>query len=104
MDPMASAEASAGDPGAREGAVLLLLWGAALVASGIGPTDRLTWFMEVLPVLLAIPLLLATRRRFPLTPLLTRLIFLHGLILILGGHYTYAQVPLGFWFQDLFDL
>jgi putative membrane protein len=88
----------------REQVVLLMLWLLALVASGIGPTDRLTWLMEVLPVLIAIPLLIATRRRFPLTPLLYRLIFLHGLILMLGGHYTYAQVPLGFWLQDAFDL
>jgi len=84
--------------------VLLALWLIALVVSGIAPTDRLTWFMEVLPVLLALPLLMASRRRFPLTPLVTRLIFLHGLILILGGHYTYAQVPPGLWLQDLFDL
>ncbi len=88
----------------REQVVLLVLWLLALVASGIGPTDRLTWFMEVLPVLVAMPLLVATRARFPLTPLLARLVFLHGLILILGGHYTYAQVPLGFWLQDALDL
>ena len=88
----------------REQVVLLMLWLLALLASGIGPTDRLTWLMEALPVLIAIPLLIATHRRFPLTPLLYRLIFLHGLILMLGGHYTYAQVPLGFWLQDAFDL
>jgi putative membrane protein len=90
--------------GAREPAVLALLWLAALGASAIGPADRLTWFMEVLPVVIALPLMAATRRNFPLTPLLYRLAFLHGLALILGGHYTYAQVPLGFWVQDLFDL
>lgn len=90
--------------GAREPIILLALWIVALIASGIHPTDRMTWFMEVLPVLIAMPLLIATRRRFPLTPLLYRLIFLHGLILMLGGRYTYAQVPLGFWLQDLFDL
>jgi putative membrane protein len=88
----------------REPAILLSLWLAALVASGIGPTDRLTWFMEVLPVLIALPILIGTHRRFPLTPLLYRLVFLHGLILMLGGHYTYAEVPLGFWVRDLFDL
>ena len=82
---------------------LLALAVVALVVSGIGPTDRFTWWLEVLPVLIAIPLLLATWRSFPLTPLLYRLIFLHALILILGGHYTYAQVPLGFWLQDLLD-
>ena len=88
----------------REPIILLALWVVALIASGIHPTDRLTWFMEVAPVLIAIPLLVATYRRFPLTPLLYGLIFLHGLILMLGGRYTYAQVPLGFWLQDLFDL
>lgn len=88
----------------REQVALLVLWLFALIGSGVGPTDRLTWLMEVLPVVIAIPLLIATRRRFPLTPLLYRLIFLHGLILMLGGHYTYAQVPLGFWLQDAFDL
>jgi putative membrane protein len=82
---------------------LLALWVLALAVSAIGPYDRLTWFMEVAPVIVAIPLLVATRRRFPLTPLLYALIFAHGLILILGGHYTYARVPLGFWIQDAFD-
>lgn len=88
----------------REQVILLTLWLIALIASGIAPNDRLTWLMEVLPVVIAAPLLIATHRRFPLTPLVHRLIFLHGLILILGGHYSYAQVPLGFWFQDLLDL
>jgi putative membrane protein len=60
--------------------------------------------MEVAPVLIAIPLLVITQERFPLTPLLYRLIFLHGLILMLGGRYTYAQVPMGYWLQDLLDL
>lgn len=80
------------------------LVGAALVWSGIAPHDRLTWFMEVLPVLIALPLLAATYRRFPLTPLLYGLVVLHALVLILGGAYTYAQVPLGFWLQDLLSL
>ena len=84
--------------------VLLGLALAALVVSGVGPTDRMTWWLEVSPVIIAVPILLATWRRFPLTPLLQWLIFFHALILILGGHYTYAQVPLGFWLQDLFDL
>lgn len=88
----------------REPWVLLALVGVALVASGIRPYERGTWLLEVLPVLIGVPILLATGRRFPLTPLLYRLIFLHALILILGGHYTYARVPLGFWVQDLLDL
>jgi len=86
----------------REGWVLLLLTLAALVVSGVGPKDRTTWWLEVAPVLIGLPLLLATGRRFPLTPLVYRLLTLHGLILMLGGHYTYAEVPLGFWLQDLF--
>ncbi len=77
------------------------LWAAALLASGVAPHDRLTWFMEVLPVLIAAPVLMATRRRLPLTPLAYALIALHGLILIYGGAYTYARVPAGFWVQEL---
>ena len=83
--------------------LLLAIVLAALIASGIGPADRLTWFLEVVPVLVAVPLLLATARSFPLTPLVYCLIAVHALILVLGGHYTYAQVPLGFWIQDWFD-
>jgi Predicted membrane protein len=77
---------------------------AALGVSGIGPYDRLTWWMEVMPVLIALPILVFTRRIFPLTPLLYGLLFFHGLVLMLGGHYTYSRVPLGFWLQDGFDL
>jgi putative membrane protein len=76
----------------------------ALIASGIHPYDRTTWLLEVMPVLLGVPILIFTHRRFPLTPLAYRLLFVHALILMLGGHYTYARVPLGFWVQDLFDL
>jgi putative membrane protein len=88
-------------------AELLLLLGlvlADLVYTGIAPYDRLTWSMEVAPVVIGLPIMIATWRRFPLTPLLYRLIFVHALILILGGYYTYARVPLGFWFADLFAL
>ena len=84
--------------------VLLALAAVALAVSGIGPTDRLTWILEVFPALIGAPILVASYRVFPLTPLLYRLLLLHALILILGGHYTYAQVPLGFWLQDLFEL
>jgi putative membrane protein len=76
----------------------------ALVVSGIQPYDRATWLMEVAPVLIAAPILLATYRRFPLTSLLYALICVHALVLILGGAYTYARVPLGFWLQDLLEL
>jgi putative membrane protein len=90
-------------PSASLPLTLLAVVAAALLASGIRPYDRLTWWLEVLPVLVAVPLLLATWRRFPLTPLLYWLIAIHALILILGGHYTYARVPLGFWMQEAFD-
>jgi putative membrane protein len=83
--------------------VLLLVVTVALVASGLRPHDRLTWLLEVAPVLIAAPLLIATQRSFPLTPLAYWLIAIHSLVLILGGHYTYARVPLGFWIQDWFD-
>ena len=81
---------------------LLATVAIALVASAIGPYDRLTWWLEALPVLVAIPLLAATYERFPLTPLAYWLIAIHGLILLLGAHYTYARVPLGYWMQDAF--
>lgn len=84
--------------------LLLAVVAGALVVSAVGPTDRLTWWLEVAPVLIAAPVLMLTARRFPLTKLLYVLIAVHALILILGGHYTYAQVPLGYWAQDLFDL
>lgn len=77
---------------------------AALIVSGIQPYDRATWWMEVAPVLIAAPLLVITHRRYPLTPLLYALIFVHVLVLILGGTHTYARVPLGFWLQDLLAL
>ena len=85
-------------------AILLALTLVILLWSNIGPKDRLTWFLEVAPVLIALPLLTYTRYSFPLTPLLYVLIFIHAVILMIGGHYTYAEVPAGFWFQDLFDL
>jgi len=89
---------------AYEPVALLVLGSIALVFSGIRPYDRVTWLLEVAPILIGVPILLATCRRFRLTPLAYRLIFIHALILMLGGHYTYARVPLGFWVQDLFDL
>ena len=87
----------------RETVVLLGIISASMLISGIGPYDRVTWFLEVAPVMIGIPLLFFTFKRFPLTPLTYRLLTIHALILILGGHYTYARVPLGYWIQDLFD-
>ena len=88
----------------RELRVLLVVGVAALLVSGIAPHDRLTWLLEVAPILIAVPVLVATARRFPLTPLAYRLIFIHALILMLGGHYTYAEVPLGDWVADALGL
>lgn len=86
----------------REPLVLLIVGAVLLVLSGVGPHDRITWLLEVAPILVAVPILIATARRFPLTPLAYRLIFVHALILMLGAHYTYAEVPAGFWIRDLF--
>lgn len=83
---------------------LLTIVVAALLASGVAPHDRAVWWAELMPVLIALPILLLTARRFPLTPLTSGLIALFALILILGGAYTYARVPLGFYIQDVFDL
>ena len=74
----------------------------ALVVSFISPYDRFTWLLEVFPILLALPLIWATGRRFPLSTLALTLIAVHALILIVGGHYTYARVPLGDWARDWF--
>ena len=84
----------------------ILLAGVALflILSGLSPeADRYTWFLETVPVMIGIPLLLASYRSFPLTPLLYRLLALHALILIVGGHYTYAEVPLFNWIRDTFE-
>ncbi|MBO1810938.1 DUF2238 domain-containing protein [Serratia ureilytica] len=84
--------------------VITLLLLAALIHSGISPYDRTTWLMEVAPVFIVLPLLWLTHRRYPLTPLLYTLIFFHALILIFGGMYSYARVPLGFEVQQWLDL
>jgi putative membrane protein len=82
--------------------ILLVILCSLLIVTCISPFDRLTWLMEVSPVLIVLPVLALTYRRFPLTPLLYSLIFVHAIILIIGGAYTYARVPLGFWLEDLF--
>ena len=85
----------------------ILLAGVALflTLSGLSPeADRYTWFLETLPVMIGVPLLLASYRSFPLTPLVYRLLALHAVILIVGGHYTYAEVPLFNWIRDTFEL
>lgn len=75
-----------------------------LVWSGIAPLDRFTWFLEVMPVLLALPILLATWHRFRLTPLAYGLLAVHAWILMVGGHYTYAEMPVFDWLQEQFHL
>ena len=86
----------------KEPLVLLILAVSGLAASGLHPYDRLTWVLEIFPILIGFPILILSYRRFPLTPLLYRLLFIHMIILMVGGHYTYARVPAGFWVQDLF--
>jgi putative membrane protein len=81
-----------------------LLLVALLVLSGVQPFDRATWLMEVAPVLIVLPLLYWSRRRFALTPLLYALIFMHACVLMLGGAYTYARVPLGFQLAEWLNL
>jgi putative membrane protein len=78
--------------------IVLLAW------SGYKPFDLATWVMEVAPVVIVLIILWFTRQRFPLTPLLYALIFVHACVLMLGGHYSYARVPLGDWLRDAFTL
>ncbi|HAL9437684.1 TPA: DUF2238 domain-containing protein [Escherichia coli] len=75
-----------------------------LIYTGISAHDKLTWLMEVTPVIIVVPLLLATAKRYPLTPLLYTLIFFHAIILMVGGQYTYAKVPIGFEVQEWLGL
>ncbi|HEU4655477.1 MAG TPA: DUF2238 domain-containing protein [Steroidobacteraceae bacterium] len=75
-----------------------------LVISGWNPYDRATWWMEVMPAIIALPILWLTYRRFPLTTLLYVCIFVHAVVLMAGGAYTYARVPLGFHIQEWFHL
>jgi len=77
---------------------------ALLLFSGWRPYDRATWLMEVAPVMVAVPVLWLTYRRYPLTTLLYACIFAHACVLMLGGAYTYARVPLGFTIQEWLDL
>ena len=88
---------------------LLLSAGAALLAlfliyTGVNAAEKVTWLMEVTPVIIVVPLLLFTAKRYPLTPLLYTLIFFHAIILMVGGQYTYAKVPIGFDVQAWLDL
>jgi len=81
----------------------IVIFSAVLIWSGIGPHDYPTWLLEVAPAIIAAAVLWFTRERFPLTRLTYILILIHCVILMVGGHYTYAEVPLGDWFKDAFD-
>src|SRR2546421_10413394 len=93
---------SAQRPQALLAASIVLI--ALLALSGARSYDRTTWMLEVFPVVVALPILWMTYRQFPLTTLLYVCIFLHALVLMTGGAYTYARVPLGFYLADLLDL
>jgi putative membrane protein len=82
----------------------LLVFMAVLVWSAINPADYFIWFLEVLPAIIGLFVLLATRRSFPLTGLVYVLVLVHCIILMVGGHYTYAEVPLFDWIRDGFGL
>ncbi|MEU8686786.1 DUF2238 domain-containing protein [Streptomyces sp. NPDC048611] len=84
--------------------VLLAVVLIALALSGLQPHDRTTWLMETCWVIVGVPVLIAVRKRFPLSPLLCCLLAAHALVLIVGGHYTYAEVPVGHWVQDALNL
>lgn len=86
------------------GILWLIVFFATLTWSGIAPKDRLTWFLEVAPALIGLSVMALTRQRFPLTPLTYFLILLHSVILMVGGHYTYAEVPVGEWAREAFGL
>jgi len=84
--------------------VLLIAVALGLVITGIAPYDRTTWWLEIFPILIGAPILIATYRRFPLTRLAYTLLAIHAVILMVGGYYTYARVPLGFWVEHTFGL
>jgi putative membrane protein len=86
----------------REPLVLLGLAGLVMAWSAWGPKDRMVWWMEVAPVFAGTAVLAWRWRAFPVTPLALRLCFVFALVLMVGGHYTYAEVPAGFWIRDLF--
>ena len=89
----------------REPLILLIVVCVFFVALGIAPeADRLTWLLENLPVIIGMPVLVATYRTFPFTPLTYRLIAVHAIILMVGGYYTYEKVPVGNWISDAFNL
>ncbi|MCC7257574.1 MAG: DUF2238 domain-containing protein [Gammaproteobacteria bacterium] len=96
-----------GTPGTRERvltAAWLVVFCAVLAWSVFRPKDYATWLLEALPALAGVAVLAATRRTFPLTPLAYLLVLVHAVILMVGAHYTYADVPAGEWFREAFGL
>ena len=85
-------------------ALLLLSLGAVFAWSAVAPYDRFTWWLEVAPVIIGLVAVLATGRRFPLTPLVYVLLWFHAIVLLVGGHYTYARVPLFDWIREYLNL
>lgn len=83
--------------------IAIFVMSIGLIISGIHPQDRLTWCLEVFPVLIVLFILIFTFKKFPLTYLLYGLITIHAIILLVGGHYTYAEVPLGYWLEHVFN-
>ncbi|MFF7443161.1 DUF2238 domain-containing protein [Streptomyces sp. NPDC008122] len=90
--------------GRRLPAVLALAVGAALTVSAFGAADPTTWALETVWVMLGLPLVILLSKRFPLSGLLCGLLAAHATVLIVGGHYTYAEVPAGDWVRDWFGL
>jgi len=87
----------------RELLVLCYLLAGVTVWSWVDPYDRITWWLESLPVFIGLPILWLSRKPFPLTRLVYYFLFAHAALLLVGAHYTYARVPLGFWMQDWFE-
>lgn len=84
--------------------LLFGILGVVFIWSAIAPHDYFTWFLEVFPVLIVLPLLLVTYSRFKFTRLVYSLILVHAIILLVGGHYTYAEMPLFSWLRDTYTL
>ncbi|MEL0084122.1 MAG: DUF2238 domain-containing protein [Gammaproteobacteria bacterium] len=87
----------------RNEAIWLVVFFSLLIWSAWRPHDYFIWALEVLPALVALLVLAVTRQRFPLSPLAGQLVLLHCIVLMVGGHYTYAEVPVGEWLQSAFD-
>ena len=83
--------------------IWLAIYFPVLIWSAVSPKDQFTWFLEVIPALIGLVILAVTYKKFPLTPLLYALILIHMVILMVGGHYTYAEVPLFDWIKEVLD-